>query len=774
MISNRLKPVLGITLSACLFAACSSNNNSNSNNNGSSSSSIPSVPASVAITGKAVKGLISGGVVSVYPVVNGALDESTSLGTATTDDAGAYSISIENYDGSPVAVRVTAADDGSTQMKCDLAAGCGDVPFGGSVGITDTSFNLDAIVPSVSTESVSVNLSVLTDTASELALSALSAGSNAADASVVIANSNSAVANRMGIIGNLTELPVIDITNPSEVANVDEDVLEYNLYNAAIVEAVIGGNQEETITSAINSFAQQYANGGGIADTEDSESATVTLAEILQTSSSVITAISNAEGGDQLNLSSLATQLTANADQASQGSTEPSDGSLGDGQGEVSELLMVKRMVNDLRALGNGINMTEADSFAEQIDMAGETFDADSGAVIEAMAIAAGAMSYAWEARMDDDTLNTYFHEETELTISISEDSGIVTYSIDADVPVDGVEVAVVLSGVDNNSTMDIVENEVEETSGLRNITTDLDFSVDMSLTGEASSSLVAMQIVEGSFTGSLVGDIAEQRDDSGTSANGGDSDTESFELVDLVFDLEISLKELSSADPITFEGNLGLSVASLSLDIEETDSNTYDQNGYWNGMATWSESAMVGAVSFTLSGGFTSESGKSVMASLAVLAGASDLEYVCSGSEGYVEGEWTYQDSCTEESEQAYVDINFTLAFSLDVTGISDDVSVSITGTRTDLENATVDLEVSHDAAMFELEFDSTNQTDSTSSFTITNQAGVVATLTETQTANGESVSGSIVFNGITYAAIDDDLGFVRIAYIDGSNESL
>ncbi len=359
-------------------------------------------------------------------------------------------------------------------MKCDLAGGCGETPFGGSVGLTDTTFNLDAIVPSVTAESVSVNLSVLTDAASELALSALSVNSTAADASLIIANSNSSVANRMGIVGSLTELPVIDITNPTEVASVDEDVLEYNLYNAAIVEAVISGNQEATITSAINSFSQQYASGGGIADTEDSESTTVTLAEILQTSSSVITAITQVEGGNELNLASLTTQLTANAAQALEGSTEPEDGSLGGGEGEVSELLAVKRMVNDLRNLGTGINLTATESFSTQIELAGETFDADSGAVMKAMSMAAGSMAYAWQAHMDDDTIASYVDEETGITVTISDSDGVITYAVDTtlDITIDEVSTAVdvLLTGIDNNSSIDVIEDETEASSGLRTI----------------------------------------------------------------------------------------------------------------------------------------------------------------------------------------------------------------------------------------------------------------------------------------------------------------
>ena len=786
MINNLLKQAVCVTFSACLIAACSSSNNSSgyrppsSSSSSSSSSSGVTSPTSIVIAGDAIKGLISGGAVTVYPVVNGALDLTTILGTDTTDASGAYSISVDDYDGSPVAVRVTAADDGSTMMKCDLAGGCGeDKPFGSSISITDTSFNLDAIVPSVSSDAVSVNLSVLTDTASELALSALTAGNTAEQASSIIANSNSSVANRFGIIGNLTELPVIDITDPATVAASNSDVLEYNLYNAAIVEAVLNGDQQATIASAVSSFAQQYA-GGGLADTEDSESATVTLTEILQTSSTVITAITEVESEIVLDLSGLQTQLTANAAQASNGSTEPDDGSLDEEQGEVSELLAVKRMVNDIRNLGNGINLTATESFSTQLDMAGDTFDAESGAVIEAMAMAAGSMSYAWEARMDDEAITSYVHEENGITVAISVDGDVVTYTVDTTLVIEGDEtdtsVVVDLVGVDNNSTIEIVEEEVEAASGLRTITTDLDFDVDMSISGTSTSDAVEMEIVEGTFSGTLTADIYEERDDSGTSENGGDSDTETFDLADVVFDLEVALSEIGVDDPISFDGNLVLTLSALSLDSEWTDTNTYDSNGNWNGMETWDESLTAGAISFTLSGGFSSASGDSVNASIAILADATDFEAGCTGSEGYAnqQGEWTWEETCAEEASSAYVDVSFTMVFSLDVEGVSEDVSASITGTRTALEDGTVDVELSYDGIMFDIEFDTASQTDTTSSFTITNQAGVVATLTETEAEGSSTMSGSIVLNGTSYATISEENGFVEVAYIDGSNVSM
>ncbi len=178
--------------------------------------------------------------------------------------------------------------------------------------------------------------------------------------------------------------------------------------------------------------------------------------------------------------------------------------------------------------------------------------------------------------------------------------------------------------------------------------------------------------------------------------------------------------------------------------------------------------------MSFTLSGGFSSASGNSINATLAILADASDVVSVCEGSSGFVDGQWMEEDACTDETEQAYVDLNFALAFSLDVEGVSEDVSASLNGSRSALEAGTVNMELSYDGIMFDVEFDSDDQTDTTNTFTITNQAGVVATLTDTESDNDSTLSGNITLNGTTYATVSEDNGFVEIAYVDGSNVSL
>ena len=291
---------------------------------GGSSHDHPAI-MDVSVSGTAAKGLVFGGLVNIHPIINGALSD-ISLGTARTDGTGAFSIDINGYDGSPFVVRTTA--DTATSMRCDLAGGCGGgVAFGQQLLISDSDFQIDAVVPPVQNPTALVNLSVLTDTASELALSTLSSGASIEAATTAISNANSSVANRFGITGDITTLPVVDLTDPAAVAAASDNILNFNLLSASIVEALIGGDPTLNISTAIQSFATQYTTGGGLADTEGAASTTVTLAEILAQSSAVIDAIQAADtGGLTTNLATLETTIDADQVTAAAGSTTPSQG----------------------------------------------------------------------------------------------------------------------------------------------------------------------------------------------------------------------------------------------------------------------------------------------------------------------------------------------------------------------------------------------------------------------------------------------------------------
>ena len=284
----------------------------------------------VTISGAAAKGLIFGGIVNIHPIINGALSDTSLVDGTTSTDDGTYSVQIADYDGSPFIVRVSAADDGSTTMRCDLAGGCGGgVNFGGVVTIDDADFNLDAIVPPVTDPTAQINLSVLTDTATSVALDALATGGDTTleAAITAIANANSSIANRFGITGDITTLPIVDLTNPAAVAAASNNTLDFNLLSAGIVEALMDGDPVLSIAAAVQAFATQFVSDGGLADTENVPSTTVTLAEILAQASSIIDAIDAEDTEGLVDLTVFQDALDDEAvDLDANGSTEPDPG----------------------------------------------------------------------------------------------------------------------------------------------------------------------------------------------------------------------------------------------------------------------------------------------------------------------------------------------------------------------------------------------------------------------------------------------------------------
>ncbi|PCK02942.1 MAG: hypothetical protein COA42_21780, partial [Alteromonadaceae bacterium] len=267
-------------------------------------------PNPLNVSGTAAKGLVLGGVVTIHPVVNGVVDTGLVLGSGTTDANGRYSVTISDYDGGPFFVVISAAADGTTSMRCDLADGCGDgSQFGGSLALSPGNFELQAIVSPTLEDDVLVNISLLTGTVAAVAVNALqnSGGTSTAAVTEAVANANAEVAGRFGVAnsGDLTELPIIDLTNPSDFLFVSDNDVAYNLLNAAVVEALMADDDTLTVDIAVQRFYEQYVNNGGLADTEVVDSTAVTLAEILTEASDLIDVIELEAQDVNLNLGAL-------------------------------------------------------------------------------------------------------------------------------------------------------------------------------------------------------------------------------------------------------------------------------------------------------------------------------------------------------------------------------------------------------------------------------------------------------------------------------------
>ena len=688
-------------------------------------------------------------------------------------------------------MRVSAADDGSTSMRCDLAGGCGGgVDFGGVVTIDDVDFNIDAIVPPVTDSTTQVNLSVLTDTATSSALDALSTGGDTTleAAITAISNANSSIAERFGIQGDITTLPIVDLTNPAAVAAASNNVLNFNLLSASIVEALIGGNPTLSIAAAVQNFATQFVSDGGLADTEDAASTSVTLAEILAQASAVIDAIQAADTDGLTNLATLENIIDTNQGLAQNGSTDPDPGTAVDPN--LGDLDKAKALVQSLRDL-QAATFVDAEAFADRVELASNSLDGDAGYVLQALVYTAEAIASARDAYEADTDLTTFTDPDTNIIIAIAATDTEVTYTVDATVNVgtdpNMVAVAVDISAVDNNSDVtDVDGTPVANDDGSSTSTDTASAMVDLDIWGTASSASVSLQIISGDValmaTASEVETTAIPGINDNQETTNGSTEVFDADLTSVVFDLEVSMSEVSSSvvtDPVTFTGDILLSISNVTVDSSETGTYVPGNDGPVSVLDTWDETITFDELVLAISGEFEAPSGASLSASVRVTADGTDFSFNCVGSDSrdFVTGAQSESDVCTEESDSNFVDITANITAQIEVPGISseEDVTLSVIATRTGADDADLLVIVDFDATLLTIALNSASLADDAteSSLTVANESGVVLSLTQTETNGASVVSGNITVDGVEHATISDDQGTVVVSYTDGFNES-
>lgn len=730
-------------------------------------------PVVVTIGGMAAKGLIYGGVVNVHPIVNGVLSD-TSLASSITTDNGSYSVTIPDYVGTPFVVRVTAADDGSTTMRCDLAGGCGgEVAFGGLVQLNDPDFNIDAIVPPVSDPSVtaSINLSVLSDTATSVALNTLSRGSDVTleAAIAAISNANSSIANRFGIQGDLTALPIVDLTNPSAVAAASNNVLNFNLMSASIVEALMGGDGTQSITSAVQSFASQFVTNGGLADTESSAQTTVTLAEILAQASNVIDAIQAADtSGLTTNLATLETIIDTNQNLAQQGSTAPDAGTASPNTG-ISALDKARAMVAVLGDLESSIDMTvlaegitlgaKADEFEGQVNAVELASSDGVEQVIKATAKVVEAFGAAYEA-YDDNPLLTSWTSSDGIVVSITE-----TMST----PVEGEQAKVESVKLKVGAMVDGASMPAAVTVDINGVITDV--MVYMTAMEKVDTSEA---MTDGNESNSVMGDLmiwgtAETADITLTVKEGSGvslaegmsvySETQTGEQTDiaisgLTLDFMVMLAQKPSAtitDPMTFEGALNVTLESL----EASEIIEWTANGE-QGTATQE----ISVLALSLSGSIMNSAQDKARVVFMIEGDGTGLDF----SQNWL-GDFDNRDNSEPEADN-FAAASVSLAFEADMAGIDNALKLMYVMTRTSDAAADMALKLWYSDINLSLTTTAYDDDAIDQKATLTNQDGVVMTVTDTD----EGMVG-VMFVGTEKVA---DIKGAVVTYSDGTLASL
>lgn len=237
---------IGLALSAC------------GGGGGGSSSFTGAVPSA---SGAAAKGIIKNGIVTANELdATGAILRT--IGTATTDSKGDYSITLGNgYAGGPVDFKLTAGV--STVMVCDVKPNCGTIP-------TMVNFGSDMPVPTLSMEALvgkansgdvlSVNITPFTTMAAARARKATALNAAAVN------SANSAVSNLLGGLDVLSLKPV-NLADPTATGLATSGQITYAALSAAIGKLAINSGGTIDLDAALTKLGSSFEAGSISAQT---------------------------------------------------------------------------------------------------------------------------------------------------------------------------------------------------------------------------------------------------------------------------------------------------------------------------------------------------------------------------------------------------------------------------------------------------------------------------------------------------------------------------
>ncbi|MFO1368999.1 MAG: hypothetical protein U1F46_08385 [Marinagarivorans sp.] len=273
---------IGALGAASLTQGCGCSSNNNSTNTTTEPPPPPPV-TTVDVSGVAVKGLVSLARVTVHTLDANGMPSLNPIAETKTDNKGKYTIKLPNtLVNKPVSLRITPASDNTTQMTCDLATGCdNNVAFGQKFAVPGNSkLALETILSSLDQSNNVVNISTLTTIAAEHARKALTANADLTKLAAAIKKANGEIANIFSIVGELSQLELIDITDAEAVkAAVNggkASALRLSALNAALVTASRSANPGFTLEQALAKLISDITGKGVASNSSDSTVADLT------------------------------------------------------------------------------------------------------------------------------------------------------------------------------------------------------------------------------------------------------------------------------------------------------------------------------------------------------------------------------------------------------------------------------------------------------------------------------------------------------------------
>lgn len=414
---------------------CSSNNNSTT-----TTEPPPVETATVPVSGIAVKGVVGLANITAHTLDSVGRFSPTPISSAVTDALGKYTIKIpETYIGKPLSFRITPAP--TTQITCDLDIGCGTgITFGQKYSLPSNSgLVLETIVPALD-KTKSVNISTFTTLAAEQVRKALASNNDLSALSAAIKKANGEIANMFSLVGELSELELIDITDANAVKDAvnggKSSVLRLAALNAAIISASQSANPGFTLEQALAKLITDIT-GKGIAS-NSSDSTVADLTKILTAVSNILDQVKklNASGVDLTELiTSVANDLgrvrNEPVDVYNPGTTLP-DGTLKTKAYEFADV--VSQLINGgdivlTTDVGNSKIKAASNKLRSQWDAAQMLSGPDVEALGRSLSMAAEAIAEAADAYHYDATLKTYTAGAVKVDIKTADPA--VTYTVD-------------------------------------------------------------------------------------------------------------------------------------------------------------------------------------------------------------------------------------------------------------------------------------------------------------------------------------------------------
>ncbi|NQZ33116.1 MAG: hypothetical protein HRU06_17745 [Oceanospirillaceae bacterium] len=412
----KVKKIILMTAVATVLAAC-----------GGGSGSTEESAGTVSVLGTPTKGVMYNAKVTARQLVGGVFVNFTpSLSTQTDDSTGAYSLAIPaDYTG---VVKITTESVAATQMLCDFT-GCGG-NFGDRVSLS-AGFTMNAIVPNVSGQTVTVNPNILTHlAAAEVENSTITPES--------VTTASQKLARTYGITGDLASIASVDITSAAKVNSADKNAVLVNMLSAAMMATVFSQNNTGSLNDALQVLTTDFAtNNGTLLEKDTTSSKAVSRNDINVAMTQLLSDMSSKATVDGLTINKVAeinlelTQEKSKLDLILASDSVRETIPDADPLAQATALVKSKAMVDELRLLGNSIQLGTSDkfnhlelgikSFADEIDSIAITkadFEADLEFIALALEESIRTLATGYE---NDPTLDSYIVSATNAAGTVSD-----------------------------------------------------------------------------------------------------------------------------------------------------------------------------------------------------------------------------------------------------------------------------------------------------------------------------------------------------------------